>query len=59
MSDETSQRGAQDRQRINMNQEHEVRYWTERFNVSREQLQQAVDAVGSMATSVEQKLKRK
>jgi hypothetical protein len=59
MSDDTSQRGAQDRQRINMNQEHEVRYWTERFNVSREQLQQAVDAVGPMATSVEQKRKRK
>jgi hypothetical protein len=39
--------------------EHEVRYWTERFGVSREQLQQAVDAAGPMVDAVERRLKAK
>ena len=38
MSDDTSNRGTPDRQRINMNQEHEVRYWTEKLGVTREEL---------------------
>ena len=29
MADDTSNRGAQDRAQININEEHEVRYWTE------------------------------
>ena len=57
MSDDTKTRGPQDGKRINMSQEHEVRYWTERFGVSREQLQKAVDAAGPMVSAVESKLK--
>jgi hypothetical protein len=57
MADNPGNRGAQDRARINMQQEHEVRYWTEKFNVSREVLQQAVDAAGPMADAVEKALR--
>ena len=38
MADDTQQRGGQDRTRINVNQEHELRYWTERFGVSADAL---------------------
>jgi hypothetical protein len=57
MADNRDMRGAQDRSRINMHQEHEVRYWTEKFNVSREALQKAVDAAGPMVDAVEKQLR--
>jgi Protein of unknown function (DUF3606) len=57
MSDDTSKRGSQDGQRINMEQEHEVKYWTKRFGVSREQLQAAVWAAGPVVNAVERRLK--
>jgi hypothetical protein len=42
MADNPNKTAPQDAQRINMNEDHEVRYWTERFGVSKEKLQQAV-----------------
>lgn len=57
MSDDTSLRSPQDRTRVSMSQEHEVRYWTERFGVSREDLQRAVDEVGNSVAAVERRLK--
>ena len=57
MTDSTDRRGAGDRTRINMGQEHEVRYWTQKFNVSRETLQKAVDAAGPMVSAVERQLR--
>jgi hypothetical protein len=57
MSDDTTLRSPQDRSRVAMEQEHEVRYWTERFGVSREDLQRAVDAVGNSVSAIEQRLK--
>ena len=56
MADNPDLRGGQDRVRINMQQEHEVRYWTEKFNVSREDLQKAVASAGPMAADVEKAL---
>lgn len=38
MSDDLKNKGAQDRFRTNMNEDHEVAYWTEKFNVTREEL---------------------
>jgi hypothetical protein len=35
-----------DRSKINMNQIHEVRYWTKHLNVSKEELQKAIEKVG-------------
>ena len=56
MSDDTSKRGGADRSRINMNQPHEVAYWTKALGVSEEQLKQAVKSVGSGAEEVRRHL---
>jgi hypothetical protein len=58
MADSPDNRGGQDRTRININQEHEVRYWTEKFRVTEEQLRQAVQRVGVMVEDVEKELKQ-
>ena len=58
MADDKTLRGPQDRSRIAMGEDYEVQYWTERFGVDRERLQQAVDAVGNSADAVEEHLKR-
>ncbi|WP_380879933.1 DUF3606 domain-containing protein [Sphingomonas sp. DBB INV C78] len=57
MVDDTSLRSPQDRSRIAMGEEYEVAYWTKTFGVSREKLQQAVDAVGNNADAVRAHLK--
>lgn len=51
-------RGAQDRSRINLSQDHEVRHWTDRFGVSKSQLEDAVREVGSSSDAVEAELRR-
>lgn len=56
MADDLSNRGVQDRSRISMSEEHEVRYWTEALGVTREQLQRAVDKVGNSAAAVRKEL---
>ena len=57
MADNPNIRGDGDRQRINVNQEHEVRYWSQKLGVTAEELRQAVKDVGPMAPAVEQRLK--
>lgn len=52
MSDNLANRGPQDRSRISLNEEHEVRYWTQALGVTKEQLAAAVQAVGSSADRV-------
>jgi Tfp pilus assembly PilM family ATPase len=47
MSDDTKLRGGQDRTRINLDQDHEVRYWTKELGVTAEQLRDAVKRAGS------------
>ncbi|HEY9065107.1 MAG TPA: DUF3606 domain-containing protein [Burkholderiaceae bacterium] len=58
MADDKSKPGGRDRNRINMNQEYEVRDWSRRLGVSPEQLKEAVKAVGPNAKDVEAHLKR-
>lgn len=58
MSDDTSKRGPADRQRVNVDEDYEVRYWTDKWDVSEERLRQAVAAVGVMASDVEAWLRR-
>lgn len=53
MSDDKTMRGPQDSARIALGEDYEVEYWTKRFGVSRERLQQAVDTVGNGAEAVE------
>ena len=49
-------RAPQDASRVSMGEEYEVRYWTKKFNVDRDDLQRAVDTVGNGAADVEQYL---
>ncbi|TMH62713.1 MAG: DUF3606 domain-containing protein [Betaproteobacteria bacterium] len=53
MADDLSNRGPADRARIDVNQEHEVRYWTKKFGCTSTELRNAVQAVGVMADKVE------
>lgn len=57
--DDKNKRGPQDRARINVNEDYELQYWTEKFGVSSEKLRQAVEKVGVSANAVEQYLKGK
>jgi hypothetical protein len=57
MSDDLAQRGGQDRKRINVNQDYEVRDWAEKFGVSPEALRRAVAEVGDGVADVEDLLK--
>lgn len=59
MADDLTKRGGQDRTRINVNEEHELRYWRERFGVSADALREAVKAVGVEVSAVEKHLKAK
>lgn len=52
MPDDPRVPSQQDRKRINVNQEHECRYWSDRFGVSPERLRQAVKEVGPMVEDV-------
>ena len=58
MSDNKSNTGSPDRDRINMNEDYEVRDWSESLGVTREELQEAVNAVGNSADKVREYLKR-
>lgn len=53
MPDNRTKTGKQDRSRINVNQAHELRYWTKKFKVSADVLRAAVHAVGPMVNDVE------
>ena len=58
MSDDKNQRAPQDASRVAMGEDYEVQYWTNRFGVSRERLQQAVNAVGNGVDAVERHLRQ-
>jgi hypothetical protein len=49
--------GSPDRDRVNVNEDYELQYWTEKFGVSRERLKEAVEAVGTSVKAVEEYLK--
>ena len=56
MADNRTITGQADRLRINLNEDYEVRYWTEKWNISREQLAAAVREAGVMVKDVAKKL---
>jgi Protein of unknown function (DUF3606) len=53
MADDLKNRGAQDRARVNVNEDHEVRYWTQKWGASKEQLTTAVNKVAANAVARE------
>lgn len=58
MADDKTNRGPQDRSRININEDYEGRYWTDKLGVSKPQLEEAVRKVGSYAKPVEEELRK-
>ena len=58
MSDDKGKRGSPDRDRIDMNDEDEVRNWTKSLGISRDELQRAVQAAGNQADKVREFLGR-
>ena len=56
MADDKNNRGPQDRARINLTEDYEVRYWTQKFGVSKTELEKAVAKVGESAAAVAQAL---
>lgn len=58
MSDDLKNTGARDDARINVEQDHEVSYWSEKFGVSREELRRAVEQAGPMVKDVQRQLGR-
>jgi len=59
MADDKNKTGGQDRKRINVNEEYELRDWSAKFGVTPEALRAAVAAVGDQADKVEAHLKGK
>ena len=58
MSDNKQKSGGQDRTRINVNQDYELRDWSDKLGVTKERLKEAVQAVGDSADKVQEYLKR-
>ncbi|AMR30942.1 hypothetical protein A0256_05630 [Mucilaginibacter sp. PAMC 26640] len=51
--DNKQQTGSPDRDLINVNEDYELQYWSEKFGISRDELREAVKAVGTSAKAVE------
>lgn len=56
MSDDKSNSSGQDRQRINVNQDYELRDWCKSLDTTPERLKEAVQAVGDRAEKVREYL---
>lgn len=56
MPDNKSATGGQDRQRINVNQDYELRDWAKSLGTTAERLKEAVQAVGDRADKVREYL---
>lgn len=58
MSDDLQSRGGQDRKRIDVHQDYELRDWADKFGVTTDELRRAVQAVGDQADAVEKHLRQ-
>ena len=57
MPDDLSKKGPADGSRISLLEPHEVQYWADKFNVSKERLSEAVRKVGHSVDAVSRELK--
>jgi len=57
MADEKDIRGPADATRINIKEDHEIKYWTKVLGITAARLRQAVNAVGPMVAAVKHHLK--
>jgi hypothetical protein len=58
MPDDTAERRPQDASRIALEEDYEVRYWTKKWGISREELADAVAKAGNSAAAVARHLGR-
>lgn len=58
MTDDLTIRRPQDPTKINIHEEWEVRYWTNKWNVTRQQLIDAVRVAGTSAAAVARQLRK-
>ncbi|WP_095049233.1 DUF3606 domain-containing protein [Pseudomonas sp. Irchel s3h9] len=58
MPDDLSKTGKSDRDKINVNQAHELRDWSEKLGVTPQQLKDAVAKVGVQADDVKKHFKK-
>lgn len=56
MADDKTKTGGQDRSRISLSEDYEVRDWAAKFGVTADQLKAAVQSVGNDAKAVEEHL---
>ena len=56
MADDLKNRGAQDRARVNIHEDHEVAYWTKKWGISKEELAAAVKKAGVSADAMAKEL---
>ncbi|WP_122688501.1 DUF3606 domain-containing protein [Pseudomonas viridiflava] len=56
MPGDLTKTGASDRNKVNVNQAHELRDWSKKFGVTEQQLKDAVKAVGVSAEDVKKHL---
>ena len=57
MADDRSNAGGQDRARINVHQDYELRDWARSLNTTPERIKEAVQAVGDRAEKVREYLR--
>ena len=58
MGDDLSNRGGQDRARINLAEDYEVHYWTAELGVSEDELVRLVHQHGSSAEKIRQAVRK-
>ena len=58
MADNLQSAGPQDRSRINVHEDWELRYWTQELGVSKERLAELVKEVGPSVSAVRQRLSK-
>jgi len=59
MSDDKTKRGPADSSRINVNEDYEVTYWTGALECTKDELEEAVKAVGTSSKAVREYLVKK
>ena len=59
MADDLQHHGVQYRARINVNEEHEIRWWTKEFGVDEQTLKKVVAQAGNTAKAVREHLQRR
>jgi hypothetical protein len=56
MPDDKTKPGGQDRRRINVNEDYEVRNWSKKFRVTQDELKKAVAKAGTSVDAVRKHL---